>query len=223
MPDASHPRPGRSPVWLFDLDNTLHNASAHIFPHINRSMTDYLERHLTLDRAEANALRLHYWRRYGATLTGLVRHHGTDPRHFLAETHRFERLHELMVFDRGLRSLLVRLPGPKIVFSNGPSDYAEAVLQAMGVRRHFNEVFAIEQMRFEPKPGIKAFRHLIEDHRLDARRCVLVEDSAENLRTAKRLGMKTVLVSRGLKQPAHVDIKIASILDLRRAAGRLVR
>ena len=35
-----------SPVWLFDLDNTLHNASAHIFPHINRSMTAYLERHL---------------------------------------------------------------------------------------------------------------------------------------------------------------------------------
>jgi putative hydrolase of the HAD superfamily len=24
-----------SPVWLFDLDNTLHNASPHIFPHLN--------------------------------------------------------------------------------------------------------------------------------------------------------------------------------------------
>ncbi len=42
------------PVWLFDLDNTLHNASPHIFPHINRSMTAYLEQHLALSREEAN-------------------------------------------------------------------------------------------------------------------------------------------------------------------------
>ena len=29
-------------VWIFDLDNTLHNATPHIFPHINSSMTAYL-------------------------------------------------------------------------------------------------------------------------------------------------------------------------------------
>jgi len=44
-----------SPVWLFDLDNTLHDASPHIFPHINRSMTAYLERHLDLAPEEAQA------------------------------------------------------------------------------------------------------------------------------------------------------------------------
>ncbi|KON80889.1 pyrimidine 5'-nucleotidase [Azoarcus sp. PA01] len=204
-------------VWLFDLDNTLHNASAHIFPHINRSMTAYLEQHLSLSAEEANALRVHYWHRYGATLLGLVRHHGTNPHHFLEATHRFEKLHKLMVFDRALRSMLRKLPGRKIVFSNGPQRYAEAVVGAMGIRRHFHDVFGIEQMRFHPKPGVQAFRHLLQDHRLDPRRCVLVEDSAENLRTAKRLGMKTVLVGRGLKQPAYVDMKISSILRLRRA------
>jgi len=26
-------------AWIFDLDNTLHNARPHIFPHINRAMT----------------------------------------------------------------------------------------------------------------------------------------------------------------------------------------
>jgi len=33
-------------TWLFDLDNTLHDASPHIFPHINRSMRAYIERRL---------------------------------------------------------------------------------------------------------------------------------------------------------------------------------
>lgn len=212
-------RPG--PVWLFDLDNTLHNASAHIFPHINRAMTAYLEHHLALPQDEANALRMHYWRRYGATLLGLVRHHGTDPRHFLAETHRFDRLHAMMVFDRALSAMLRRLPGRKFVFSNGPRRYVEAVVDIMGIRRHFEDIYGIEQMRFHPKPGVQAFRHLLRDHNLIPARCVLVEDSAENLRTAKRLGMKTVLVARTPKRPAYVDLRIASVLDLRRAIGHL--
>ena len=34
-------------VWLFDLDNTLHNADAGIFYLINRRMTEYLAGRLT--------------------------------------------------------------------------------------------------------------------------------------------------------------------------------
>ena len=205
-----------APVWLFDLDNTLHNASPHIFPHINRSMTRYLEQHLGLTLDEANALRMQYWHRYGATMLGLMRHHGTDPDHFLVETHRFDRLHEMMVFERALHGLLRRLPGRKIVFSNGPRHYAEAVLEVMGIRRFFIDVYAVEQMRFHPKPGLKAFHHLLKDHRLQASRCILVEDSAENLRSAKRLGMKTVWISRSLRQPAYVDVRLPSVLGLAR-------
>ena len=212
-----------SPVWLFDLDNTLHDARPHIFPHINRSMTAYLERHLGLAPDEANTLRAHYWRRYGATLLGLMRHHGTDPDHFLVETHRFERLHQMLVFERALRAMLRRLPGRKIVFSNAPRHYAEAVLEIMGIRRLFEEVVGIEGLGYQPKPGIHAYRRLLHERRLNPARCVMLEDSAANLRTAKRLGMRTVLVGRGLRRPAYVDVKIASILDLRSQLGRLVR
>ncbi len=208
------------PVWLFDLDNTLHNASPHIFPHINRSMTAYLMRHLALDEAAANRLRMEYWRRYGATLLGLMRHHGTDPRHFLDDTHRFPELHRMVVFDNALDHLLRRLPGTKIVFSNGPRRYAEAVLDVMGIRRHFADVYSVERMRFHPKPGIRGFRHLLKDHRLDAARCILVEDSAENLRTAKRLGMTTVWISRSLRRPHFVDHRLPSVLDLARRTIR---
>jgi putative hydrolase of the HAD superfamily len=206
-----------APVWLFDLDNTLHNASPHIFPHINRSMTAYLEQHLSLEREAANALRMDYWQRYGATLLGLMRHHGTDPGHFLRETHRFDGLHRMVVFERALAGMLRRLPGRKIVFSNGPQAYAAAVLELIGVRRCFAAVFGIEQMRFQPKPGRPAYRQLLRDHRLIAERCIMVEDSAENLRTAKLLGMRTVCVSRSLRRPPYVDIKIPAILDLPRA------
>lgn len=210
-------------TWLFDLDNTLHNASPHIFPHINRSMTAYLREHLSLTEEEANGLRIQYWKQYGATLLGLIRHHGTDPRHFLDETHRFDRLHEMMVFERGLRAMLHRLPGRKIVFSNGPQRYVRAVVDLMGIRTCFDDIYGIEQMRLHPKPNIQAYRFLLRDHRLNPHRCILVEDSADNLRTAKRLGMRTVLVGKSPRQPAYVDVRIGSVLELRRAQARLAR
>lgn len=64
-----------TPIWIFDLDNTLHHANPHVFPHINRAMTRYLQTELGLDEAAANQLRLDYWQRYGATLTEIGRAH----------------------------------------------------------------------------------------------------------------------------------------------------
>src|SRR5512146_3193168 len=116
--------PPRRPVWLFDLDNTLHDASPHIFPHINRSMTGYVAEALGLSPEEASRVRVDYWQRYGATLTGMVRHHGTDPRHFLWHTHQFPDLGRMVVFERGLAAMLRRLPGRKLLFSNAPAHYA---------------------------------------------------------------------------------------------------
>ena len=208
-------------VWLFDLDNTLHNADPYIFPHINRAMTAYVAQQAGLDESAASALRETYWRRYGATLLGLMRHHGTDPLHFLNCTHQFDDLPGMVVFKPAIRQALRRLPGAKIVFSNAPRHYAEAVLDIMGVRHAFDAICAIEHMRFRPKPGVHGFRRLIHDHRLKPTRCILVEDSAENLRTAKRLGMRTIWISREKRCPAWVDLRLESVLELPRRLGAL--
>lgn len=208
-------------TWLFDLDNTLHNASPHIFPHINRSMREYIERHLGVDKEEATRLRQTYWDRYGATLTGLVRHHGVDPRHFLHETHQFEDLSRMVVFERGLQAMLQRLPGRKIIFSNAPRHYTEAILRLAGIRQAFDAVYSIEQLRFRPKPAISGFLRILRRERLEAKRCIMVEDSLANLVTAKRLGIKTVWVSAGLRRSTHVDVRLRRVTRLPAFLGRL--
>ena len=202
------------PVWLFDLDNTLHDATPHVFPHINRSMREYIERHLGVDEQEANRIREHYWFRYGATLLGLMRHHGTDPRHFLRETHQFQNLKGMLVFERAVKAMLRRLPGRKIVFSNGPGHYTEAVLRLTGMARLFDIVYSVEKVRFQPKPMLAGFRALLKAERLDPRRCIMVEDSLANLVAAKSLGMRTVWVSTGFRQSPCVDMKVRSVLEL---------
>jgi len=211
----------RSRTWLFDLDNTLHDASPHIFPHLNRSITAYICEHLNVDEGEATRLRLHYWQRYGATLRGLMRHHGTDPHHFLHYTHQFPDLEHSIIAERGLHAMLRRLPGRKIIFSNAPNKYTEAVLAIIGIRRCFDSVYTVERLRFQAKPAIGGFLRLLHNERLDPRSCIMVEDTLPNLKTAKRLGMKTVWVSTGSRQSPYVDVQISSVTQLPQRCGRL--
>lgn len=208
-------------VWLFDLDNTLHNATPHIFPHINRSMRQYIERHLGVDESEATRIRQDYWLRYGATLRGLMRHHGTDPNHFLWETHQFPDLRRMLDFQKPMLHVLRKLPGKKILFSNAPRHYTEAILDMTGLNRCFTAIYSVENLHFQPKPMLAGFHTLLRAEHLDPKRCVMVEDSLPNLVSAKKLGMKTVWVSAGLRQSPFVDVKITSVLQLPERCGRL--
>ena len=208
-------------VWIFDLDNTLHNASAHVFPHINRSMTAYLQQHLQLEERAANDLRIHYWERYGATLSGMMRHHDTDPDHFLWHTHQFPDLENMVLREPRLRHALKNLPGKKVLFSNAPQHYAHEVLKLLRIDDLFDEVMAVEHTGYRPKPHAFGFLRLMQKHKVKAAQCVMVEDSLENLCTAKKLGMRTVWVNAGLQNVACVDVKIRDVMRLPQVRYRL--
>lgn len=203
-------------IWVFDLDNTLHDATPHIFPHINRGMTDYLQQHLNLDREQADSLRRRYWELYGATLSGMMRHHDTRPEHFLAQTHQFPELSKMVVFETQLRHSLQAVRGRKIVFSNAPLHYALAVLKILRIDALFEAVFAIEHAKFRPKPDAYGFFRIFRTMRQDPSRFVMVEDTLANLRMARKLGMKTVWVTASSRRPSYVDMNVSSILDLSR-------
>jgi putative hydrolase of the HAD superfamily len=233
------------PVWLFDLDNTLHDASHAIFPAISANMNTYIARVLgdgttpaSLDAV--NAARLGYWKRYGATLLGMMRHHQVSAPHFLRETHDVGALHEMIRAERGLSRLLRRLPGRKILLTNGPTSYSTQVLRHLGLHRHFSHHIAIEDMhvhrQLRPKPSKLMLRRLLRKHGVAARRAILVEDTLDNLRSARQLGLRTVWVTqylrmgdpigaakvpRMLKRPGYVDVKVKSVLQLPARLHRL--
>jgi putative hydrolase of the HAD superfamily len=223
-------------VLFFDLDDTLHDASHAIFRQIDRRMTDYVERHLAVDRIEADRLRTLYWRRYGATLLGLVRHHAVDAAHFLRETHDFD-VAALVRAERGLTRLFARLPGRKVLVTNAPGAYARDVLRALAVHRHFGARYTIERMRlhgsFRPKPSRSMLRALLARERVLAADAVLIDDSAANLKAARALGFRTVLMTRhgtplaghrpDRRGGAHAGLVIRSLHQLPRGLPRLRR
>ena len=141
-----------APVWLFDLDNTLHNASHAIFPALKANMNAYIADVLgdgvtPADVDLVNATRIKYWKRYGATLLGMVKHHNVCAVDFLHQTHDLQDLRGLMRFERNLGRILARLPGRKILLTNAPTRYSSDVLRHLGLRRHFSHHVAIEDMR----------------------------------------------------------------------------
>jgi len=198
------------------LDDTLHDASAHVFPRLNQAMTQYIMESLNLDEPAAFKLRQHYWHLYGATLKGLMRHHGTDPYHFLQKTHELMNLPDMVMQSKGLRSSLQRLSGRKVVFTNAPMEYAIRVLLLLGITDVFETVFSVESTKFHPKPAVRGFKGLLKSIGASAGDCVMVEDNLPALMTAKRMGMKTIYVTKTLQKPSYVDARINSVLALTR-------
>jgi len=205
-----------TPTWIFDLDDTLHKASLGIFAHISKMMNLYMVRHLDMEENEARQLRLFYWKRYGATLQGLVRHHSVDARHFLRETHPLDELYTWLQWEPTLIHTLRRLPGRKIVLSNGPQHYIEGLLARMGIRREFSACYGMERMNFCPKPDRRGFRSMLQAEDLQPERCIMVEDSLPNLYAAKSLSMRTVWISPDCRKPAFVDKRIRRLSQLLR-------
>jgi putative hydrolase of the HAD superfamily len=201
-------------IWIFDLDDTLHNASAHIFPVMNRTMTQYIMDVLNLDETAAHELRKHYWRVYGATLKGLMRHHGVDAYHFLQETHKLMDLPNMVIQVKRLRSLIKSLPGRKCVFTNAPRDYAIRVLELMGIADCFELIFSVESTKFHAKPSVRGFQMLLKSLKANAKDCIMLEDNLPALMTAKRLGMRTIWVTKKPNKPNFVDYRISSVLAL---------
>lgn len=241
MPNHTLP----SPVWLFDLDNTLHDASHAIFPAISANMNIYIGRVLgdgvtPASQAAVDAARLGYWKRYGATLLGMIRHHGVSAADFLHMTHDIGALDKLVRAEKGLGTLLRRLPGRKILLTNAPTRYSTDVMRHLGLGRHFAHHVAIEHMhvhrQLRPKPSSLMLRRLLRKHGVAARRCILVEDTLANLKSASRLGLRTVwvtqylrmsdpigkaLLPRTLKRPGYVDVKVKSVRQLPARLHRL--
>jgi putative hydrolase of the HAD superfamily len=195
-------------TWIFDLDNTLYHPSARIFDQINARMTGFIMRELGASRAEANGMRRSYWQRHGTTLRGLIDNHGIDPARFLEEAHDIDL--SALKPDADLATALRRLPGTRIVHTNGARAHAGRVLAARGLEGAFDAVYAIEDKSLVAKPQPDAYSRIIRLSGLDPARAAMIEDDLRNLEVPKALGMATVWLCHqgGAKAPAFVDRRI---------------
>ncbi|HXG99145.1 MAG TPA: pyrimidine 5'-nucleotidase [Sphingomicrobium sp.] len=187
--------------WIFDLDNCLYPASSRLFDLIDERMGAYIQRLLSCDQAEARRVQKAHFHDHGTTLAGLMMHHGVDPNHFLDDVHAIS-LDRLNPDPRLLRAL-ARLPGRKLVHTNGDAPYARRVLTALGIAEQFAELHDIHAAALRPKPDAYGYRRLLNLFAIDPARALMVEDMAQNLKPAKMLGLTTVWVDNGSERGNH--------------------
>ena len=208
--DLAHVR-----TWIFDLDNTLYHPRINLFAQIDRRMGEYIARLLGVDADEARRVQKDFFHTYGTTLSGLMKHHRVDPHEFLGFVHDVDLSN--VRHDPRVTGGIARLPGRKLVFTNGDLAYARRVLKAIGLEGAFEAIHDIHATNYVPKPEVDAYAGLCATYRIDPDSALFVEDMARNLKPAKDLGMTTVWVNNGSERGSHaaspdfIDVEIADV------------
>ena len=182
----------RVDTWVFDLDNTLYPASCRLFDQIDRRMAEFISQMLKIDKVEAKRLQKNFFYEHGTTLRGLMTVYGIEPQAFLDYVHDID--HSPVAACPSLAAALARLPGRKLVFTNGTTYHAEKVLDRLGIKALVEEVFDIVHCGFIPKPQREPYLKFVQRTGIAPQRAAMFEDIARNLEPPYELGMTTVLV-----------------------------
>ena len=202
---------------IFDVDDTLYDVGTGFTEHRNGdAVQKYMVDHLKFpSMLEAKQLRDKYFKKYHATAKALTvaQQNGDFPK----DAPMFDTAHLANYWANNLNYDLLGPPKTElynklkacpltlIAFSNGPRAYVKRVLLALGLFDLFGEerLYAVDDVLPYCKPEREAFEKIFAD--LSSRNggtapvkpenCIMVEDSMKNIRRAKELGMKTVLIS----------------------------
>jgi putative hydrolase of the HAD superfamily len=193
----------RTEVWVFDLDNTLYPADCRLFAQVDQKMGEFIARFLGVPFDYARHLQKSYYRQFGTTLTGLMKVHRMDPKPFLDYVHDLD-LSGIAEHPR-LAAAIARLPGRKLIFTNGSRAHAERVAGKLGLLPLFEDIFDIVAADYVPKPTAACYDVFLKAHGVDAGRAAMFEDMPHNLEAPHGLGMTTVLVhSDYIDHPAQL-------------------
>jgi putative hydrolase of the HAD superfamily len=137
-------------TWVFDLDNTLYPHHLDLWQQVDARIRSYIAGFLNISPEDAFRKQKDLYRRYGTTLRGMMTEHGMAPDDFLNYVHQID--HSPITPNPALGAALERLPGRKLILTNGTTAHANAVMQRLAVDRHFEDVFDIIAGELEPKP-----------------------------------------------------------------------
>jgi putative hydrolase of the HAD superfamily len=183
---------GHVETWVFDLDNTLYPHHLNLWQQVDDRIRAYVSEFLKVSKDEAFRVQKDYYKRYGTTMRGLMAEHGLKPDDYLDFVHRID--HSPLTPNPALGAALEKLPGRKLILTNGTRKHAEAVMARLEIDRHFEDVFDIAAADLDPKPLPQVYDRFLKKHGVNPAKAAMFEDLARNLSVPHALGMTTVLV-----------------------------
>lgn len=197
--------------WVFDLDDTLYPPTGEIYSQMAERICAYVMKTVHVDRESAIVIQKDYYRKYGATVRGLMIEYGIDPEDFTDYVHQLD-LSSLKENPR-LKACLEKLSGKKFIFTNGAYQHAEGVLQRLGIRDCFSGIFSIREAGYIPKPAEETYRKMLETFNLQPQESVMFDDSPANVLGAKKVGMHTVWISSNVENNKYCAVDTQDFFD----------
>src|SRR5262245_14171834 len=179
-------------TWVFDLDNTLYPHHVNLWQQVDARIGAFVADFRTVSAEEARRIQKDYYRRYGTTMRGMMTEHGVRADDYLAYVHEID--HSPLEPNPAMGEAITKLPGRKLILTNGSVDHVDAVLGRLGLSSHFDGVFDIIAAELDPKPAPQTYQKFLRDHAVDPAKSAMFEDLARNLVVPHQLGMTTVLV-----------------------------
>jgi putative hydrolase of the HAD superfamily len=204
---------------IFDLDNTLYSRDSGVMEEMGRRIQAWLCDRLDLTWQEAIDLRRDYLHRYGTTMGGLMAEHDMEVGEYLDFVHDI-RIEDYLQPYPALEAMLDTIPLRKALYTNATSEYGRRVLRALGVLDQFESIIGIEEVGLRNKFDREAYARMLSLLETDGTACIMVEDSARNLRPAKELGLTTILVDAAADE--HADFAVESVLEVGQVVDRLL-
>jgi putative hydrolase of the HAD superfamily len=178
--------------WVFDLDNTLYPHHVNLWQQVDARINEFVGSWLNISSENARAVQKDYYKRFGTTMRGMMTLHGVHADDYLAYVHKID--HSPLQPNPAMGEAIAKLPGRKLILTNGSVDHVDAVLERLGLATHFDGVFDIIAAELEPKPAPQTYQKFLALHSVDPTRAVMFEDLSRNLVVPHQLGMTTVLV-----------------------------
>ncbi len=181
-------------IVFFDLDGTLYPARNGLWRAIKHRITRFLIERMKYSSEEAQRIRQEYLARYGTTLKGLQVEHGIDHQEYLTYVHDLP-LNEFLQPDKQIRTMLEQIQLPKWIFTNSDRNHVDRVLKILELENLFDGIIDIYALGFFCKPDEKAYHNALKIARVEAtENSILIDDLFENIRSAVKLGFRTVHV-----------------------------
>ena len=179
-------------TWVFDLDNTLYPHHVNLWQQVDARIGEFIANFLKVPADEARRIQKDYYRRYGTSMRGMMTEHGVHADDYLAYVHKID--HSPLEPNPAMGEAIAKLPGRKLILTNGSTDHADKVLARLGIAAQFEAVFDIIAAELEPKPAPRTYAKFLKLHGVDPLKATMFEDLARNLVVPHDLGMTTVLV-----------------------------
>ena len=202
---------------LFDNDGTLYRLLPEFKEEVIKIMVSFLSDKLQLPKEQIMEERKRLIKKYDVESTEFVfgKEYGIDYDEFVNKTYLSVPVEKYGIsYDYRLRALLQNIALPKSILTNNPSPFAKKVVATLGIEDLFDNIIGSRELSSQPKPDVAAFKKAINITGYDPRKTAFVDDVPEFHRSAKLLGMTTILVGQKTNQYVYIDSIIENIYEL---------